>query len=107
MAIDKYSQLKIAANVLGTTIKGFADELDVTVEAVRSVASGKTTSARISKFIDSKISEANQIYDQHRKKKRLREVYQQPLNPFSENHLCRIWLFRKSFMKQPQVRIRS
>ncbi len=52
MALDKYSQLKIAGNVLGFTIKEFAEENDTSIQVIRDVCLGYTTSARLTEAID-------------------------------------------------------
>lgn len=69
MALDKYAQLKIAGNILGFTMKDFADEIDANPQVVKRVCEGTNTSARISKLVDQKIKEADEVYQQHRKKK--------------------------------------
>lgn len=69
MALDKYAQLKIAGNILGFTMKDFSEEVDAHPNVVRRVCEGRDTSARISKLVDQKIKEADEVYQQHRKKK--------------------------------------
>lgn len=71
MAIDKYSHLKIAANILNTTIQAMAEELDVTSQSIKGVCDGNITSARIEKYVNQKIIEADDIYDQHRRNRNL------------------------------------
>ena len=69
MPLDKYSELKIAGNVLGFTIKEFAEENGTYVQVIRDVCLGHTTSARLSQAIDKRITEANKAFDQHRNSK--------------------------------------
>lgn len=72
MALDKYSELKIAGNILGFTIKDFADEHDTSIQVIRDVALGHTTSARLTEAIDEKIKESNKAFDEHRRQKSLK-----------------------------------
>jgi|GEM_PF-1953435 len=74
MTLDKYSQLKIASNVLGFTIKEFANENDTSIQVIRDVCLGYTTSARLTKAIDSKIKEGNEAFDRHRSEKNIKAV---------------------------------
>lgn len=67
--IDKYSQLKIAATVLGKTMKELADEANCSMVTLRDVANDRATSARITQFISDKIAQADDIYREHRKQK--------------------------------------
>lgn len=69
MALDKYSQLKIASNVLDEPLTQMASSWDVTLQTVKGVCDGSITSARIEKNIKNKIAEAERVYDQHRKEK--------------------------------------
>lgn len=69
MALDKYTQLKIASNVLNQTLSEMAEAWDVTVQTVRGVAMGNITSERILKNIDDKIDEAEEVYNDHKKQK--------------------------------------
>lgn len=70
MALDKYSQLKIAGNVLGFTIKEFAEENDTSIQVIRDVCLGHTTSARLTEAVDSKIKEGNEAFDKYREEKK-------------------------------------
>lgn len=65
MILDKYSELKIAGNILGFTMQEFAKENNTSVQVIRDVAMGYTTSARLSKAINERIEEAEKIYRQH------------------------------------------
>lgn len=67
--IDKYSQLKIAANVLNKTMKDLAEEADCSLVTLRDVANNRATSARITAFISDKIEQAEEIYRKHLKRK--------------------------------------
>lgn len=64
--LDKYSELKIAGNVLGFTMKQFAEENDTSVQVIRDVAFGYTKSQRLQAAIDKKIAQANQVWEEHR-----------------------------------------
>lgn len=74
MALDKYSQLKIAGHVLGFTISDFAKEHSTSIQVIRDVANGHTTSARLEKAIDDRIEEGNQAFDKYRKQKKAASV---------------------------------
>jgi hypothetical protein len=67
MTLDKYSQLKMAGNVLGFSMQEFADSIGTHPNVVRRVIGGKDTSARISKAVDVKIAEAEAKFDEYRK----------------------------------------
>lgn len=69
MAIDKYSQLKIAGNVMQMPIGQMANELGVTLQTVKGVCRGTITSARVSAYVENKIDEAEKLYDKHRREK--------------------------------------
>lgn len=56
--MNKYKELKIASAVLEKSIKDFADEAGVSEVALRGVAQGTITSAKLSQFIDQKVSES-------------------------------------------------
>ena len=62
--MEKYHQLKIAASILQTSIAGMAEEIGVTGVALTLVAQGRSTSERLSVFIDEKIAEADRIFQQ-------------------------------------------
>ncbi len=72
MSLDKYTRLKIAANVLGKTMKDLADEAGVTHQTIKGVCDGRITSARTGDFIDSKIAEAEKIYSMHQEQKKIK-----------------------------------
>ena len=72
MSLDKYSRLKIAGNILGFTISEFADELETSIQVVRDVALGKTTSARISKAIDKKIKESEEAFSDDLRERKMK-----------------------------------
>lgn len=74
MPLDKYSELKIAGNVLGFTIKEFAEENDTSIQVIRDVCLGHTTSARLTKAVDDTIKEANEVFDRHRQQKISKET---------------------------------
>jgi transcriptional regulator with XRE-family HTH domain len=76
MPIDKYSQLKIASNVLGFSLGDFAEDQGVSMQAIREVCKDNITSARLSKAVDQKIAEAECKFDEFRQAKRDQEVPQ-------------------------------
>lgn len=69
MSLDKYTRFKISANVLGRTMKELADEAGVTHQTIKGVCDGKITSSRLTRFIDEKITKAEEIYNEYRKQK--------------------------------------
>lgn len=69
MALDKYSRLKIASNVLDEPVTSMAESWNVTLQTVKGVCDGSITSARIEKRVDEKIDEAERIYDKYRSSK--------------------------------------
>lgn len=69
MPIRKYSHLKIAGHTLGFTMKAFAAENGTSIQVIRDVAKGYTTSARLSEAIDEAIEEADKVLAEHRKNK--------------------------------------
>lgn len=68
MALDKYTRLKIAGNVLDETITDMAESWGVHTQTVRGVCDGKITSARVLQLIEEKIAKAEQVYSDHRQK---------------------------------------
>ena len=71
MALDKYSRLKIASNILDEPLKDMAASWDVTLQSVKGVCDGHITSERLEKNINAKISEAEALFDEHRDKEKL------------------------------------
>lgn len=72
MSIDKYSQLKIASNILDKSMQDFATEAGVTPQALRGVCNGDITSSRVSKFVDEKIETANEIFNDHLRERKMK-----------------------------------
>lgn len=66
--MDKYQQLKIAASILNETMKEVCEQADVSLTTIKGVCDGSVTSARLEGFISKKIHQADQAYQEHRKK---------------------------------------
>ena len=64
--MTKYQRLKIAAAILGVSIKDLCSEADISMTGLKGVADGHITSERVSSFIDAKIEESEKIFQQQK-----------------------------------------
>ena len=65
--MSKYQRLKVAAAILGVTMKDICEEADVSITAIKGVADGEITSERLSEFIDQKIKESEEKFNETKK----------------------------------------
>ena len=68
--MEKWHKFKIASTVQQKTIAQLAEEAECSQVALRKVAYGEITSARISEFIDEQIAEGERVFKQEIEKRK-------------------------------------